>query len=338
MLAPMTTYSSLPSGEIAPEELDYLARRAAGGFGAIITAACCVHPSGWSFEGQWQCSDDRFIPSLASAADIIRQHGSQSILQIHHGGRQAPSALCGTPVSASAVAADRPNAQVPRELTETQILELIESYAQACVRAQAAGFDGVEIHGANTYLIQQFVSPHSNRRMDRWGEDRNLFSREVVQACRNAAPALAIGYRFSPEEIENPGISIVETQALLNDLCTLDLDYLHISLRDGLMSSLRGEFDEPVTQKVCQTIARRIPLVSSGQLHDPDRVLAAFELGAEAIAIGRAAISDPDVVLHLQRGEQVCTKVPYGDFRSQLVVPPGLARRIDSVYGWFERG
>lgn len=95
-------------------------------------------------------------------------------MQIYHAGRMAWPEINGgaTPISASPVAALRPNAPVPREMTEEQILEMITMFGDATRRAIEAGFDGVEIHGANTFILQQFFSPHSNRREDQWGGSR----------------------------------------------------------------------------------------------------------------------------------------------------------------------
>ena len=180
VVAPMTTYSSYEDGTVRETEPPYLRRRAEGGFGLVMTAACYIHPTGQAFDGQWGCERDDRHPSLKSMADAIHEGGAAAFLQIHHGGRMCPSRLCGRVLSASAVPATRPGAETPEAMSEDEIWTMIEGYAQAARRAVEAGYDGVEIHGANTYLIQQFVSPHSNRRDDEWGQDRLKFSREVT--------------------------------------------------------------------------------------------------------------------------------------------------------------
>lgn len=123
------------------------------------------------------------------------------------------------PISASPIAALRPDAVPPREMTHAQINQMIEDFGEATRRAIEAGFDGIEIHGANTYLLQQFFSPHSNRREDTWGgsrEKRTRFPIEVLTkvqhvVAENEASHFIIGYRFSPEEIEEPGIRFEDT-------------------------------------------------------------------------------------------------------------------------------
>ena len=338
VVAPMTTYSSLPDGVISPDELPYLQRRSKGGFGAVMTAACCVHPSGWAFRGQWQCSDDRFMDSLRSVADAIHAGGSKAILQIHHGGRQCPPDLAGGEcVSASAIPSERPNAPVPRALEHDEILEIIDAFAAATDRARRAGFDAVEIHGANTYLLQQFVSPHSNRRKDAWGQDRLKFPLAVTDACLAAANGLPVGYRFSPEEPETPGIRLPNTLALVDALAQRPLAFLHISLRRYDQPSIHGG-DEPVVAPIVNQIAGRLPLITVGAVKTHADAKAALDLGPELVAVGRTAISDPEFVEALESGRETRKTVPHGAFAEQLTLPQGLAERIDAVEGWFERG
>lgn len=334
VLAPMTTYASHSDGTISDDELPYLRRR--GGFGAIITAACCVHPSGYSFEGQWHCFDDRFIPSLCQAATAIREGGSQPILQIHHGGRMAPSRLCGQPVSASAIPAAREGAEVPRALTIVEIEELIGAFADAARRAVEAGYVGVEIHGANTYLLQQFVSPHSNRRADVYGMDPFLFSERIARAVRAAVPNdFAVGYRFSPEENEEPGIDLDRTAQLLARLSDCDLDFLHVSLRDYRQVSAREPARGNLIQFLCS--CSNLPLIGVGSIQSDTDVNACLALGCQAVAVGRAALSDPDFAEKVLRNEPPILKLPRGDFATTCVLPAGLAAKIEAVPGWIPR-
>ncbi|MCE9558422.1 MAG: NADH-dependent flavin oxidoreductase [Armatimonadetes bacterium] len=343
ILAPMTTYASLADGQISPDELPYLEARAKGGFDWIMTAACCVHPSGWSFAGQFQCWDDRFLESLTSVADAIHRGGSKAILQIHHGGRAAPSSLCGEvikgfagPVSASAIPAVRDGAETPRALSWDEIQELVQAYVQAAQRARTAGFDGVEIHGANTYLLQQFVSPHSNRRDDSYGQDRLRFSEEVTRGVVAAVgDELVVGYRFSPEELEEPGLRIGDTLSLLDRLLGLDLDFLHISLQKWNQSSLRNEYSEPTLEIVAKHIAGRMPLIGVGSVLTKEDFEGALTLGAHSVAVGRAAITNPDWVHKAFGGGQLRTKVPKMGAQETLVLPKGMADKIYAVPGWF---
>lgn len=334
----MTTYSSRPDGVVAPSELDYLGRRARGGFGAVITAACYVSPSGHCFEGQWSCADDGTLPSLASAARAIGEGGAVSVLQIHHGGRMCPDALCGGRcVSASDVPAPRPKATTPRPLEDEEIEDLIAAFASAASRAKRAGFDGVELHGANTYLLQQFVSPHSNRRTDRWGRDRLLFPLRVTRAVLDAVgPGYSVGYRFSPEEAETPGLRWTDTEALVHALCALPLDWLHVSLPHYDRTSLVGDFDEPTLVRLARVIAGRVPLIGVGQVKRREDGEAVLARGANLVALGRVAISDPEWPRRVAAGLEPRLTIPASGAGESLTLPTGLERRIYGVPGWFD--
>lgn len=336
VLAPMTTYASHSDGRIRADELTYLRQRAVDGFGLVMTAACYVHPSGHAFWGQWSCAADDMLPSLTSVVDVIREGGSKSVLQIHHGGRQCPSAILGHPAWApSPIPSERPNAETPHEMKEEEILEIISSFGVAAARAKRAGFDAVEIHGANTYLLQQFVSPHSNRRTDRWGQDRLLFPRCVIESVRsNVGHAYPVGYRFSPEEIETPGIRWSDTAALIEMLCGQGLAWLHVSLRDFRMSSLNGEFEESTLDRVQRTIAGRIPLIGVGAVKGREDAEEALQ-HCDLIAVGRASITDPHFVEKVRLGEQPKLLVPREDAAEKLVIPKGLADKIYATEGWF---
>jgi 2,4-dienoyl-CoA reductase-like NADH-dependent reductase (Old Yellow Enzyme family) len=336
VVAPMTTYSSHADGTLHEEEVAYLRVRSRG-FGAVMTAACCVHPRGKAFDGQWACWDDGFLPSLRKAAEAIQSQGAAAILQIHHGGRQCPSRLCGgPPLSASAVPAERPNAETPVSMSAAEIEETIAAFASAAARAKAAGFDGVEIHGANTYLLQQFVSPHSNRREDDYGLDPFLFPWRIASEVRAAVgPSFAVGYRFSPEETETPGIRLPHTLQLLDRLLTIPLDWLHISLRDFRGPSLLDPEGEPVQPMVARHIGGRTAFVGVGGVKNAADALDCLRYGADLVAVGRAAITDPDWALKALHGEDPILVVPAEGAREKLTLPTGLANKIYGVPGWF---
>jgi 2,4-dienoyl-CoA reductase-like NADH-dependent reductase (Old Yellow Enzyme family) len=337
-VAPMTTYSSIDDGTIAPDELPYLARRAQGGFGAIITAACYVHASGKAFQGQWGCDQDDKLESLSSVANVIQSSGAKAILQIHHGGRQCPPNLAGGEcISASSIPTTRENAPVPREMTEDEIERTINDFAQSALRAKQSGFDGVEIHGANTYLVQQFVSPHSNRRADKWNAADLLFPKRLVEAVFDVVGTeFQVGYRFSSEEPETPGIRLETTCRLIDHLCQFPLSFLHISLRSYDQSSIHQDGKDSVLRQIANHINGRLPLVGVGSVRNTEDVIKTVAEGADAVAIGRGAIYDPDWVNHYQMDEPIQTKLNREDFEEQNVLPVGMSKRIRETVGWFD--
>jgi 2,4-dienoyl-CoA reductase-like NADH-dependent reductase (Old Yellow Enzyme family) len=302
VIAPMTTKMSFYDGVITTDELDYYSLRS-GEVGAFITAAANVHESGKGWEGELGAYDDRFIPGLAKLAAAIKKNHTKAILQIFHGGRMTDSKVLGGAqiVAPSAVPAERPDAQMPRELSETEILEIIEGFKDATRRAIEAGFDGVEIHGANTYLLQQFFSPHSNRRTDAWGgtlEKRFTFINEVVDDVTSVVDAsgvknFIVGYRFSPEEYEEPGIRLSDTFYLVDQLSNKPLDYLHLSLNDYTRISVSEDYKEKtILAYIHERINGKLPLIGVGNVrtkHDVQNVLT----HAELIAVGRSVLIDP---------------------------------------------
>ncbi|EOH94521.1 hypothetical protein UAW_02247 [Enterococcus haemoperoxidus ATCC BAA-382] len=302
VVAPMTTKMSFFDGVVTNDEIEYYALRS-GEVGAFITAAANVHEGGKGWDGELGVYDDRFIPGLAKLAAAIKKNHTKAILQIFHGGRMTDSkVLQGVqPVAPSAVAAERPDAQIPRELTEDEIIEILESFKQATKRAIQAGFDGVEIHGANTYLIQQFFSPHSNRRTDDWGgslEKRFKFINDLVDGVtevvdQSGVKDFVVGYRFSPEEYENPGIRLSDTLFLVEQLSNKPLDYLHLSMSNYRNHSVSDEFKEkPIIEYIKEAMNNRLPLIGVGDIRngaDVKEVLATADLAA----VGRAILIDP---------------------------------------------
>lgn len=170
VMSPMTTESAYYDGSVPNDLVAYYAKRS-GTVGTVIVESAFVENYGRGFFGAIGIDSDDKIEGLAKIAQAIQDKGSKALIQIYHAGRMGfePMNEGHIPVSASPVAALRPNAPVPIEMTHHEILDMIDYFAEGVRRAIKAGFDGVELHGANTYLLQQFFSPHSNRRSDAWG-------------------------------------------------------------------------------------------------------------------------------------------------------------------------
>ena len=302
VMAPMTTFSGNDDGTTTDAEVAYYKERNQSA-GMLITACAYVIRPGKGFHGQIGADTDELIPSLRRIAEALKANGNKAILQIYHGGRMSPPEELpdGQSVSASAVAAEREGAQVPREMTESEIEETIAAYGEATRRAITAGFDGVEIHGANTYLIQQFFSPHSNRRTDKWGGDlikRMTFPLAVVDSVKRAA-ALAgrpflVGYRISPEEMENPGITMEDTLYLAEALSHKKLDYLHVSVMDFWAGSMRDKQDTAArAQLIAAKLGHILPVIGVGGFHTPEDAEKVLTMGIPLVAMGRELLMDP---------------------------------------------
>lgn len=309
----MTTLLSFYNGIITEDEIHYYAQRAQG-VGAVITGAANVQAGGKGWPGELSIATDQTLPRLTALADAIHEKGAKGIVQLFHGGRMTTSAtLSGKqPVSASAVAAERPEAETPRAMTETEIKETIAAFGEGTRRAIAAGFDGVELHGANTYLLQQFFSPHSNRRTDQWGgslENRYRFIAEVLKAVFTAVQTYAkkpfiVGYRFSPEEFETPGIRFEDTLFLLEKLRETELDYLHLSLNHYERIARSDRYNEKtILAYVHEALQGKIPLVGVGGIRAKEDVEAVLA-HAELAAVGQQLLVDPKWAVKLAAGEE----------------------------------
>ncbi|MDO5652408.1 MAG: NADH-dependent flavin oxidoreductase [Moraxella sp.] len=269
VVAPMTHYSSNPDGSISEQERLFLQDRATD-FGLFITAATLVSPEGKAFIGQPEAIAEKDLPSLQAVADIIRSQGAKAILQIHHGGKRSISELLnGLNKRAPSSEGDS------LELRHDEIEKLIAAYGKATELAIQAGFDGVELHGANGYLIQQFFSPQTNRRCDQWGgslENRLRFPLAVTDAVLAAKAKyqrddFIIGYRFSPEENGELGLTMADTFALIDALVERPLQYLHVSLWDFYRKARRGADTEKTRiQLIHQRINGKLPLIGVGCL------------------------------------------------------------------------
>jgi 2,4-dienoyl-CoA reductase-like NADH-dependent reductase (Old Yellow Enzyme family) len=346
VMAPMTNFSSNPDGTVTDGEIEYYERRS-NGVGMVITACTYATPNGKGFNGEFAADRDEMIPSLKRLASAIQARGAKAVLQIFHGGRECPPDLVpgGETVSASDVAPDREGAVAPRPLTDEEIVAIIRDFGEATRRAIEAGYDGVEIHGANGYLIHQFFSPHTNRREDRWGgslEKRLAFPLAIVEEVQkvvkeHAKAPFAVGYRFSPEEPETPGITMEDTLVLVDALADKSLDYLHISLMDFTSMPRRGVEGDAKTrlQLVQDRVGDRVPVMGVGSIRTADEALQAAQI-VPLVAIGRELIIDPDWVEKVVEGrESEIQTVLSKQAKERLVIPEPLWQVILNAPGWF---
>ncbi|WGE81229.1 NADH-dependent flavin oxidoreductase [Actinobacillus equuli subsp. haemolyticus] len=310
VVAPMTHFGSNPDGTLGQNEHKFIENRA-GDIGMFILAATLVQDGGKAFHGQPEAIHTAQLPSLKQTADLIKAQGAKAILQIHHGGKLALTELLNGKDKISASADEETGT---RAATVAEIESLIAAFANATALAIEAGFDGVEIHGANNYLIQQFYSAHSNRREDEWGgsrEKRMRFPLAVVDAVvaekQKAAKAdFIIGYRFSPEEPEELGLTMEDTFALVDALTAKPLQYLHISLWDFYKQARRGaDTNLSRMQLIHERIAGKLPLIGVGNLFSAEQIAQAFNTGwAEFIALGKTVMINPTIATLIKQGRE----------------------------------
>ncbi|CPR15582.1 flavocytochrome c [Brenneria goodwinii] len=338
LMAPMTTCTGFYDGSVTNELVEYYRARA-GNIGTVVVECCFIDDQGLAFPGAIGIDNDNKISGLAKVAEAIKTRGSKAILQIYHGGRMVEPKLIGgqSPVGPSAIAAPRDGAPTPTALTADEVEGMIAKFGEGVRRAIEAGFDGVEIHGANTYLIQQFYSPNSNQRDDEWGgsrDNRAKFPLAVLDithkmARKYADASFIIGYRFSPEEIEEPGIRFDDTMYLLEKLAERGLDYLHFSMGYTLRPSIVDTLDPtPLIDKYVamrsETLAK-VPVMGVGGVVNKEDIELALEHGYDMVAVGKACIAYPDWIDRIARDERIELFID-NTKREDLIIPEPLWR------------
>ena len=310
-MAPMLVFASNQDGSISQDDIEYFKLRNDTG-GLIITGAAAVSEEGLGIITQMAVYEDENVEGLKKLSDVIKSKGNKAIMQLHNAGREALGAYMryGKVLAPSSI--DFPFLDyVPEELTHEQILSIIDDFGQATRRAIEACYDGVEIHGANHYLLQQFFSAYSNKRDDQWGgsfEKRMAFPLAVLKKVKEVAAQQAnkdfiVGYRISPEEVhgENIGYTVDESVKLINKVIENGADYLHVSTLDYKAMPGAGGKGEPIAQTVYKSINKTVPMILAGNILTPEDALAALEY-TDIVALGRAVIIDPDFVVKVREG------------------------------------
>lgn len=314
VLAPLTHISSNDDGTISEEELPYIEKRSKD-VAIAINAASNVSDIGQAFPGQPSVAHDSDIPGLQRLAKAMKKNGAKALVQIHHGGAQALTNLTpnGDAVAPSAISLKsfgQQHEHHAREITATEIEQTIKDFGEATRRVAEAGFDGVEIHGANHYLIHQFVSPYYNRRNDVWA-DNYKFALAVVDEVVKAKEAYAsddfiVGYRLSPEEAESPGINMDITEQLVNKLSHTAIDYIHVSMMDTHAKAREGQYEGQERLPLIKRFANgRKPIIGIGSVFTADDALDAIEnVGVDLVALGRELLLDPEFVEKIKQGRE----------------------------------
>lgn len=309
VMAPMTRVRAAAGGLATASMATYYAQRATAGL--IVSEG--VQPSllGQSNPGTPGLHTDEQVAAWRPVTDAVHTNGGRIFAQIMHGGRVShPDTTGSRPVAPSAVAAvgdvftptgPQP-APVPRALESAEVPEQARSFAEAALRAVDAGFDGVELHGANGYLISQFLSSNANLRTDRYGgsvTNRIRFAVEAVSATVDAIGGARTGIRLSPGGtfwgVEESDVPELYT-ALLTELARLDVAYIHLEATadDDVLLGLRRAWPGTLIVNPVLPMGPK----QTGRT-DADRWL---ELGAELISFGRAFIANPDLVERLRTG------------------------------------
>ena len=297
-----------------PEQamIDLYAELARGGVGLIVTGHAFVHESGKAHPTMTGVHRDDLIPSLQALSDVVHQEGGKVVIQINHAGRQTSEDTIGrTPLAPSPVPRVKGSPR-PHELTETEIEELIAAFGRAAGRAREAGFDGVQLHGAHGYLINQFCSPASNWRRDRWGGSparRLRFLEEVAAAARDEVGGdYPLLIKLGIQDFVHDGLTLDDGVEIVRHLADWGIDAVEISCGIGGTSS-RKDILRPEDEAYFLPQARRarevtdLPIILVGGMRSLEVMESILEEGtADFISMSRPLIREPDLPRQWREG------------------------------------
>ena len=316
------------NGCTTPEQIRFYEDRAKGGCGLIIPEFTSVDAdSGHCNPIQLGIYDSRQIKSFQLICEAVHRHGAKIFIQLHHGGREAPPA-CNGGRQAMAPSVELNSVVgratiLPREMTIEDIDNLVEKYVQAAVNSELAGADGVEVHAAHGYLVQQFLSPYTNKRTDEYGgsfENRVRYALEVVAAIKEAAPQLMVEYKL-PVIMENPdgtprgkgGLQPDEACEFAKLLESAGIDMIQVAqanhtgnMGDTIppMGAMPYNWTLPVAERVKALVS--VPVATVGRVVSVEAGEKILEDGsADIVAYGRSLMCDPDIALKAATGEPI---------------------------------
>jgi 2,4-dienoyl-CoA reductase-like NADH-dependent reductase (Old Yellow Enzyme family)/thioredoxin reductase len=305
VMAPMGIMLWSVTGEVTPQGIAYHAMRARGGAGLITIGIMQVQGAEWG--SALRLDDDRYIAGLKKLTAAIHADGAHVIAQLHHGGPSAHPSI--SPSGVPVLSADQ-EIIVPRAMTLEEIEEMRERYVGAAIRAKAAGFDGVQPHGAATYLLQQFFSPKTNTRNDRYGgnlENRMRLQLEIVRGIREKCGSnFVIGFALVASDYVPGGITLEESVVFGQALEQAGIDYLDIraGTHETFVASEQGrghskyqprtgiwEFSEPFKKAV------KVPVFcSTSGCYNPALWEEALKAGkADAVSLAKPFLADADI-------------------------------------------
>jgi len=305
VMPPMFSGLAATDGAVTSEFIEHYTRRSKA-LGLLIIEHSYVSLRGRRSERQLGIYDDSLIPGLERLLCSVHATGTPVVIQINHAGEKTSENITGeTPVAPS------PTGDA-RELGVEEIEALAEAFAEAAERAMKAGFDGVEVHGAHGFLLNQFFSPLTNRRRDRYGgslENRMRFPLEVVERVRERIGGRLLLYRLGSDDLDPEGVKIEDSEKLALKLEEAGVDIIDVSgglcgSRPPQLQDVQGYFI-PQAEQIKKVVD--IPVIGVGGITEPEyanRLI--WEEKVDLVAVGRALLKDPDwgikAIKTLERG------------------------------------
>lgn len=313
VVSAMLTNLAAADGSATESYIAYHEAKARGGWGLIITEDYPIAPNAGTSKTLPMIYNDTLAASHAKLAERVHAAGGKIFIQLYHAGRETTSAVTGEqPVAPSAIK-DPTMPEIPRELSKSEIAEIIEQFATNAYYVKKAGFDGVEIHGASGYLVGEFLSPFSNKRSDEYGgttRGRAKFAIDLVKAIREkVGPDFPISFRLCTAEYVDGGLTIEETKVIARLLEEAGVDLLHCT--QGVYASRpvitptyiipRASFVDNAAE-IKKVVS--IPVVAVGGINDIDLADEILISGkADMVTMARASLADPELPNKAQAGE-----------------------------------
>lgn len=308
VMSPMGNYLANPDGTVSDADVAFYTARAKGGVGLIFTECMIVdYRRGKGNTHQIAAADDRYIPGLKRLADSIHAHDARIIGQIYHPGRQGVSAINeNLPMLAPSVTECGVVHQPTAAMTTREVEDMVAKFVAAALRLKKAGLDGVEVHGAHGYLVNEFLSPYTNRREDRYGgsfENRLRFLAEIVEGIRRACgPDFPLVVRLSVDEFVEgqPSLKLEDGVRIAQELETLGVDAIDVSA--GIYETMSVAW-EPTSYGqgwklyLAEAVKKavKVPVIGVAAIRDPafaDKVLAEGKL--DFVGSARQHFADPE--------------------------------------------
>jgi NADPH2 dehydrogenase len=301
VMPPMATGKSQDDGRVSEEILNYYKEKSEGGYiSLIIIEHSFINKEGKASNGQLSVSKDDDIEGLKKLAKVIQNNGAKAVMQINHAGGAATREVTGTdPVGPSAVANPRfKEKKVPHELSKVEIKDIIEAFAKAAHRVKEAGFDGVEIHSAHGYLLNQFLSPLSNKRTDEYGGNLNNRIRihlEVIEAVKKSVgDDFLVLLRLGAADYIEGGTVISDGVVAAKEFEKAGVHILDISggfLGYVMPNSKEQGYFWPLTDAIKKVVS--IPVILTGGITEAPQAERLLDEGkTDLIGVGRAILKD----------------------------------------------
>lgn len=299
VMAPMCMYSSDENGMTNDFHYNHYVTRAIGGVGLIILESTGVVKNGRTTDNDLGIWDDKHIDGLKKIVDCVKKHGSKIAIQLNHGGRKYIGA--GQAVAPSAVKFDE-KSLLPKELVKDEIKEIVLKFKEAAKRADKAGFDAIEIHGAHGYLIHQFLSPLSNLREDEYGGDiknRTRFLKEVLKAVTEVWPKeKSILLRVSAYDYKDGGITLNDMVEIINEIKEY-IDIVHVSTGGLIPTEINTYPGYQINFSNAIKTKCDIPTIAVGLITDfnmAEEIISNDR--ADLVAFGRELLRNPYFILN----------------------------------------